>query len=606
MNTDTLRVLQVLKNLKEQGFQFRTCHEDAVPDASAGGLGEDAYLDLQCSLCFPIWTSDRSTDGGHSLSPAVGLRGTSSDPANDDRAHTTSTAEGEPASENAGECRVWKVLPARAALSLRLERLAPSRPPRPSRVPPVAPADSVCRLRLGVLGGGPVIRGSHPGALLSRDTLPESSTVMVGWNGYDASVGSPKEWPVEAPSARENSLSPSGESTELWLAVPHNGRSDLVLTLRVVAPERRRSAGKGCSGTGADAAATLGSVSIDWEGLSCLPVSGTDYFVETPSRKSLVRPAPIDLELLANVPPPSSSAATGSARGTNVCGRTSAPASLQMPATDGSIKPSNQGSRRTAGLYVRVSLQLETSPVSVPHVLSLSPIAARGPTAEAAENVVKGRPPHNIFSLGDFRDPCRKQRVPYLRFSWPWDDYWSALIERRNSPIAQKPWQHGSRRAVTWATKGVAAKGNVGEGTVSVRLPQKLSGVGESAEKVGINEDSSSGAADSALNARTQQCHHPPPVLFVEAYDMGPYAPVEHRAAMAVQRVWRRASTALRSAREWWEYYAILDRHNAAVRVQANYRGWKGRWRALVAKREAKVRGAAAAVVQRQWRCKRA
>lgn len=623
-STDTCRILhatytidscQLLKTLKEHGYRFTTCHEDAVPDASGCGPGENGYFDLQCSLCVPIATGEWSTAGASELPLTAVVRGTRSVAADDDRVHTASTLAGDPAGGGVGECRAWKVLPARAALSLRLERLTPSRPPRPSRAPPVAPANSVCRLRLGVRGGGPVIRASHPGTLFPRDTIPESSTVMVGWNGYGASVGPWKEWPVEVPAARENPMQPSG-GTDLLLAVPRDGRSGLVLTLRAVALERQSGASKGGADAEAGAASTLGSVSIDWDGLSCLPVCGTDYFVESPSRNSLVRPASVDLELLANVPLPLSSAAVGSAHCTNGCEGKVAPASLQMSAADGVIKPCDQGNHRTAGFFVRLNLQLETSPASVPHFLSLLPVAARGPTTvssvsrAAPKRGVNGSLSAGMFSLGDFRDPCRRQRVPYLRFSWPWDDYWSTMIERRNSPIAQKPWQHGSRRAVTWTRKGMAASGNIDEGTVSVRLPRRVSGLhgsvawscSQEPRNVNTGEDCSPGGADSALNTRAQQCHPPPPVLFVEAYDMGPYAPLERRAAMAIQRVWRRALSALRSAREWWEYYAMIDRHNAAVCVQAQFRGWKGRQSAQVAKREAEVRSAAAAVVQRQWR----
>lgn len=474
----------------------------------------------------------------------------------------------------------------------------------------------MCRLRLGLRGGGQIIRASHPGTLSSRDTLPGPSAVVVGWNGYDTSVGPWREWPVEVPPACESPAQPSGVGTDLLLAVPRDGRSGLVLTLRVVV------AGKGgAADAEADAAETLGIVSIGWDGLSCLPVSGTEYLVETPSRNSLARPATVDLELLADVPLPSSPAAAGGARCTSIRGVESAPASPRAPATGGGIRPCHQGGRRTAGLYLRVNLQLETSPVSVPHALSLWPIAARGPTAgvsgipgAATEKGATGSlsaGATTAVSLGDFRNPCRKQRVPYLHFSWPWDDYWSALTERRSSPIAQRPWQHGSRGAVSWARKGKTASGsNIDEGNVSVRLPQRLSGLDGSVARpssqeprnMDIGEDFLSGGEVYPLGARAQRRHPPPPALFVEAYDMGAYAPLEHRAAMVVQRVWRRALSALRGAREWGDYYATVDRYNAAVFVQAHYRGWRGRQRARVIKLEAAVRGAAAAVIQRRWR----
>ena len=609
--------------LQEQAYRFITCPEDAVPEASEGSKGGGGvYFEAECSLCIPTASRHKHIGGGHHQPPMAASSGTSGYVSDSgDRAQSTSSAGDDLG--GSGACRAWRVLPSRAALSLRLERLVPSRPPRPSRAPPVAPIDSVCRLRFALRAVRASIRAAHPGSLGYRESLSESWAVMVGWNGYDSGVGPSLEWLVQVPSG--NSAQSSGLSTDLLLQVPRLGRSGLVLTFRVVAAPSLEMDGRASEGFAAAAAAssvaTLGRVSIDWDGLSCLPVSRTDYFVDTPTTPSPVQPACVDLELLASASSPSSSVATASAHGSEriLCDE-STTSSIQRSASDeGCVPREARSCGRTAGLYLRASLQLETSQVSVPHVLSLLPVAARGPTmtykashsadsTQAAGRSCRDSPKARLFSVGDFRDPCRRQRVPYLRFSWPWDDFWSASIERRNSLIPRKPWQMGSRNAVAWTRKCVANSGGIttNQGEVSGRLPLTLSGLDGSVAWPGSQELRTSNiedcSKDTVKSRREKEDQPTPHVVFVEAFDMGPYARLEHRAAATVQRAWRRALDALRSAREWWEYYATLDRNNAAVCVQAHYRGWRGRQVFLVAKQEAAVRDAAAATLQRPWR----
>lgn len=627
--------------LKEQACRFTMCPEDAVLEASAGGLGGEGLVNLQCCLSVPITTTNPPVGGGPEHPPTRfqgnGLR---SGAREDDDINSAPNTANAPVHEGVAECRVWRVLPARIAISLRLERLTPSRPPRPSRAPSVASADSVCRLRLAILGVGELIRASHPGSLLPHQSLSGSFTVMVGWNGNYKAIGPSLEWPVEVPSTRDIPMQSSGLSTDVLLDVPQDCRSNLVLTLRVLPSPRETNtiSRKGGTERATSAPVTPASVSIDWDGLACLPVSATDFFVQTSVvTKPIVQPATVDFELLTCTPSYSSAAAAVadvSAHGSGVFGRKPALGAAQLSTLDKkSSKPHDVGSyRRTVGLFVRVRLQLETSPVSAPHVLSLSPLAARGPTETCnpdlrspsratAEQCGHRRLSARDVSLGDFRDPCRRQRVPYLRFSWPWDDYWLALTERRRSLVPGKPWRVGSRHAVAWARTATANQkainANISDGEVSSHLPLQLSGLDGSVawpgwqelRKVNNEEGFSSFSAGSSgvVDYRRgshwpHHCHAQPSVLFVEAYDMGLYAPTEQRAAMAVQRVWRRAIGAKRNAQEWWEYYTMVDKDNAAVCVQAHYRGWKGRQRAQVVKHEVARKCAAAAIIQRRWR----
>lgn len=601
--------------MEEQAYRFTTCLEDAVAEEQGSEGGDKGYTDLQCSLCV-------STDEGRNR-PAHpkndGIRGDSAD-----KESLKSTF----CPENAGrrESRAWRILPARIAMSVRLERLTPSRIPRPSRVPDVAPGNSVCRLRLSILGGGRSTRTSHPGSLRHGPSLSDSSTVTVGWNGCDRTVGPPLEWQIKVPPLCGNFAPTSGLSNDILLDVPRDGRRDLSLTLSEVATPLGTHTGESTEqGTGA--VATLGSATISWDGLSCLPASSTDYFVEPPderlaSSKSMhpLQPSTVNLEFLAPTraagvhehrqeggPTPGESQVTGENRHRN----------------NGPIARCYQ----TTGFRIRVNLQLELSPASVPHLLSFSPVAARGPTAilsgAGATQAEVGRLPVDGISMGDFRDPCRKERLPYLRFSWPWDDGWLAMTERRSTPVPRKPWRLGSRRAVTWAeqarTKRIGPKG-LSEGLVSGRLPLTLSGLDgsvswpDSQQLRTVREDrnllaTSTESTTYAFAQYRRSSSHPvqqhPPVLFVEAYDMGLYAPLEHQAAITVQRLWRRALDALRSAREWWEYYATMDKHNAATCIQKYYRGWRACRRVTVYKVEVALRGAAAAAIQRRWRYSR-
>ena len=83
---------------------------------------------------------------------------------------------------------------------------------------------------------------------------------------------------------------------------------------------------------------------------------------------------------------------------------------------------------------------------------------------------------------------------------------------------------------------------------------------------------------------------------------MGTYSRLEHKAAISIQRLWRRGLEALRNAKEWWEYDAETRRYNAAITVQAYYRGWKERLGVQAVKRKREIKGAAASVIQRRWR----
>lgn len=600
--------------MEEQAYWFMTCPEDAVAEEQGSEVGDKGYTDLQCSLCV-------STDEGRNRLPHPKQDGIRGDSADIDSLQPTFC----PGSGGMRESRAWRVLPARIAMSVRLERLTPSRIPRPSRVPEVAPGNSVCRLRLNILGGGRSTRTSHPGSLRHGPSLSDSTTVAVGWNGCDRTVGPPLEWQIKVPPLCGNFAPTSALSNDILLDVPRDGRSGLTLTLSEVATPLRTHTGEGTE-QGNGAVATLGSVTIDWDGLSCLSTSSTDYFVEPTdgrlaSSKSnhALQPYTVNLEFLAPTRLASGHEYRQEGRPT--------PGVLEV--TGENNQHSNTGPiaqcYRTTGFRIRVNLRLELSPASVPHLLSFSPVAARGPTtilsgARATQQAEVGRLPADDISLGDFRDPCQKERLPYLRFSWPWDDGWLALTERRSTLVPRKPWRLGSRRAVTWTeqarTNRVGPKG-LSEGLVSGRLPLTLSGLDGSVSWPGseelqiVREDgrllaSSSDSTTSVLAhdrrslSRSVQQHTP--VLFVEAYDMGPYAPLEHQAAKTLQRLWRRALGALRSAREWWEYYATIDRHNAATCIQRYHRGWIACRRVRVYKVEVALRGAAAAAIQRRWR----
>lgn len=96
--------------------------------------------------------------------------------------------------------------------------------------------------------------------------------------------------------------------------------------------------------------------------------------------------------------------------------------------------------------------------------------------------------------------------------------------------------------------------------------------------------------------------HEASDVVLVEVFDMGPYAPLEKAMAKKIQRLWRMALEARRANKLWREWETECYRWSAAVRVQACYRGRKGRECAQKAKQEAAKRTASTIVMQRAWR----
>ena len=558
-----------------------------------------------------------------------------------------------------GRCLTWRVVPARIAISLRLERLARSRPPyNRSCVPSVGPEGSVCRLRLSILGGRASVRTRHPVSLLSRCSQPEPSTLVIGWNGhYETAVGPPSEWRVRLPPGHGDPLCPPDLSNDALLAIPGDCRDRLVLTLGVAASASQTQSSSTSENSAKELeAGMLGSVSIDWNGLSRLPLYSTGYFVDSRSSSTsqpVVQPMSVDLELVAarsspQSPPPVGARSTladqevtssnmvvthgpNSFCGVNggaTAGKTAPKNSTQLMG-DGQEQEQEQEKRReqeqakeqeqrnllatsccrTAGFCIRVALHLETSPVMVPHELSFLPAAACGP--DALTRTITPKVPASHLYLGDFRDPCRRQRIPYLRFLWPWDDYYPARAERRTSLVSDQPWQLGSRRPVAWPKPtGTTSSTEHINGEVSARLPVTLSGFDGSIAWAGDQElrkgsegfwtDPESTVEENVHDLGEVPCRHP--VMVVEAYDMGTYSRLEHKAAISIQRLWRRGLEALRNAKEWWEYDAEMRRYNAAITVQAYYRGWKERLGVQAVKRKREIKGAAASVIQRRWR----
>lgn len=767
--------------------------------------GESSYTDLECCLCIPTTTTTTRTP---STSPRLFDHPPRSTPVTVTIQHDRvddigiAAADSEKASASGGvatgsavdgssleldKISTWRVLPARIAISLRLERLSPSPPPYPSCVPSIGPVDSVCRLRLRILGAEASVRTLHPESLLPRHcSQREASTVVVGWNGNDETeLGQPPEWRVGVPPGRGNALCPPpGLGNDTLMDIPKDGRDRLLLTLGVAtSPFRtpllskkgkneRLSAIEGVpmsktsedallnksedvslnktsddsalsigdnaplsktspnaplstsqfaqsrtsqnapmstsEDVGQESTVVWGSASIDWNGLSRLPVYSTDYFVEThssPTSQRVVQPVLVDLELVAqssnilqrngrprlaeqkavssdvlnadsldffgvdNLDAAAAQKAALNRNKQNVMSKNQEKGEeqdqeqeqkqekgeeqeqeqerkqekerrqeqeqeqVQDQSNQDQSRHQHQHQRhllatsscRTVGYTIRVALHLETSPISVPYELSLSPAAARGATATAQTRKKKAKIPASDLSMGDFRNPCRRQRVPYLRFVWPWDDYWLALTERRASLVPDQPWRLGSRHSVTWPDKppkatriergGVAKSANVMAGEVSVRLPITLSGFDGSIGWYGDQElrKEADGGGDSwtesvsAIEPVQDLGESAPsvnghPVMFVEAYDMGPYSRLEHGTAMKIQRVWRRGLEAMKNAREWWEYDAEMRRYNAAITVQAHYRGWRERLVFQVVKREGEGKGVAASVIQRRWR----
>lgn len=316
--------LQTLKALKEKPFRFTTCHEDAVPDESSSGVGQGGgYTELECCLCIPMTSAaGRQPSCGcgddHPPQPtpnAVTVQRCDSDEGAIVDSTVPSAGGGvAPSLAVLSRCSTWRVVPARIAISLRLERLARSRPRppyNPSCAPAVGPVGSVCRLRLNVLSGGASVRTQHPESLLPRCSQLESPTLVIGWNGREeTAVGQPpSEWRVRVPPAHGDPLCPPDLSTASLLAIPRDCRDRLVLTLGVVASAPRAPSSSGTSkntaeeGKEKEAEVKLGSVLIDWNGLSRLPTYPTGYFVDarlsSTSGPVVPQPVYVDLELVA-------------------------------------------------------------------------------------------------------------------------------------------------------------------------------------------------------------------------------------------------------------------------------------------------------------------
>lgn len=535
----------------------------------------------------------------------------------------------------------WRVLPLRLAISLRLERLAPSRPPRPSRLASTAPTGpSVSRLRLSIKDNI-LFRASHAGLLLPRQSLlnDPSTAVVVGWNGHDDTVGSLSEYDLSSTEAS------SGLENDLLLAVPEHGRSALVLTVTVVKRVSRAREGYIAKGDERGTARiTLGTVTIGWDGLSCVHAYDTDYFVDPMDGRSSslphLRPMAVNLELVAPKSEPhqhttSSPRDTGTALALLEASKVNG-GMYGGGGRDGGIDNRCQqiSGCRTAGFSIWLNLQLEQSPTNIPYALSLSPVAAGGSSSLSDVTPIA---PASV-SLGDFRDPSRRERIPYLQFAWPWDDQRETLIERRRCRVPSRPWRLPSlgdgeqpgrhhQGVVTWPNAKETDNEIPDNGTVSIHLPlvmsaldgnillrpgnasQQLwtnldSGTTESVVMGGANEGGEAGCDGRTGPTATRPVYQQQPaIVFVEAYDMGTYAPSERQAAMIIQHLWRRALEGLLRARLWWEWDGEVCRYNAAVRVQACYRGWEGRRRVQEVKRQSVRRGVAAVTIQCQWRC---
>lgn len=537
-----------------------------------------------------------------------------------------------------GDFLAWRVLPSRLAISLRLERLAPSRPPRSSRMPSAASmVPSVSRLRLNI-EGKVSFRASHPGLLLPRRSLLDDActVVVVGWNGYDDTVGTLSEHqvpPTEASSGLEN---------DLLLPVPQHGRDGLVLTVAVVkrfpgvALSQAREGDTAKVDERGIAKTTLGTVTMEWDGLSCVHAYNTNYFVDPTDGRSTNRPHPrpmsVDVELVASTSKPHQHTASSS-RATDIA-LTSQPTSSANDGMSGGGGGGDGGTEnkrhpvsgcRTAGFSIRVHLQLEQSPTDVPYALSLSPIAARDSSSSSDTAPITPA----LVSLGDFRDPSRRERIPYLQFSWPWDDPSGSLVERRRSLVPFRPWRlpltDGSKRhrqrhrgVVTWPNTKERDNKTPDNGTVPIILPLVMSGLDGSillrpdntSQQLWTNVDS--GTTESVVvdfpDGRTGPTSRPvyqqqPAIVFLDAHDMGTYAPLERQAAIRIQHLWRRALEGLRRNRLWWEWNGEVRKFDAATRIQACFRGWSGRRRVQGVKREAVRRSVAAVVIQCQWRC---
>lgn len=632
-------------SLQEQAYRFTTCPEDAMPEHDVprqeqqSGNGGWNRISLVCSLCIPTAISETSSlpeaSGGSTGQDRWKQRGISMSQATDE------TEAIQPSERYIVCCRgAWRVLPARLALSMTLERLSASRPPRLTRAPTAAFEGTLCRLRVGFVGRGTSVRASHPDVARPERFLPPGTAIFVAWNGCSDTIGPVSEWQVQLCKCGDSMT--SDLNGDVILPVPPRGRERLLLNLFL-----RRPAGSTSDKSQRRAAVdpnaemvALGQASIDWDGLSCLPRHATNYFVETIDGRSstndnLFRGMPVDLELVAPMssiaisPPVHSRGEMSPTAMDPICSRPNEDPRRPLVT---SARDNQQRTRLvsdcriTAGVSLRVFLRLEESPSHVHHELSLMPVAAGGPGSCIPTLPIVGprdslsglAVPESMVSLGDFRDPCRMDRVPYLRFSWLWEDRRLSLVERRTSLVHPCAWQVATRRTVVWSrtTGRLADRCTTRTGRVTARLPLMPLGIDDCVSWPGgeqLRGDQLQGAPSLSLedgvhcecgelNELNQRRLLGLPVLLVQAYDMGNYRPLEHRAARIIQSIWRRAIEALERERLRRKKDEDVRRYDAAVCVQANYRGWKARNCTRVAREEEERRSAKAAVIQRAWR----
>lgn len=639
---------KALMSLQEQAYHFTTCPEDAMPKHDVprqdqeSGNGGGNRINLVCPLCIPTAISETTSlpeaSGGSAGQDRWKRRDISIPQVTDE------TEAIQPSERYIVCCRgAWRVMPARLALSMTLERLSASRPPRLTRAPIAAFGGRLCRLRVGFVGRGTSVRASHPNVARPERFLPPGTAIFVGWNGCSDTVGPVSEWQVQLCKRGDSMTSDLNE--DVILSVPPRGRERLLLNLFL-----KRPAGSTAGESQIRAAVdpneemvTLGQASIDWDGLSCLPRHATNYFVETmdgrsSTNDSLFRGMPVDLELVAPtssiaISPPAHSRGEMSPTAMEpICSRPNENPRRPLVASTGDNQQRSRlvsDCRTTAGVSLRVFLRLEESPSYVHHELSLMPVAAGGPGSCISILPIVGPRdsssrlefPGSMVSPGDFRDPCRMDRVPYLRFSWLWDDRRLSLVERRTSLVPPRAWKVAARRAVVWprTTGRLADRCTNRTGRITARLPLMSSGIDDCVSWPGRKQFRGGQLQDAPLLYVEDGVHRECselyewnqrrplgfPVLIVQAYDMGNYRPLEHRATRIIQSIWRRAIGALERERLRRERDEDVRRYDAAVCVQENYRGWKARNCARVAREEEERRNARAAVIQRAWRCLR-
>lgn len=282
-------------------------------------------------------------------------------------------------------------------------------------------------------------------------------------------------------------------------------------------------------------------------------------------------------------------------------------------------------------------------------MLELTLAAARGPSTEYHSLVSNTLSSSTILiapantsatrGLGDFRNPCRTERLPYLRFAWPWDEKregsWAGSFYRRRSLVSRRPWRpkhdHIWSNGIThWRTHEKysssrssrrdkvheATPGTESPGAVTIPLPLELSGLDGSVVSPGAEllrespndpgETSNGASLDLSRNVRAPRfLQRSPDVVLVEVFDMGPYSSLEHHAASIAQRVWRKGLEALAATKRSWAWHDECRRRNAAIILQVSYRGWKARQFAQLVRSDAAKRSVSAVVVQRAWRCVR-